>query len=349
MKFNPYIFILVLALLSCKEDPLPEPDNSEGKRGILVLNEGLYQQNNASLSFIDQDEVLSNDYFLQQNGRLLGDTGNDMIIHGAKIYIVVHASSTIEVLDKSTLKSIQQIQLNYQGANQQPRFVIAKEGYIYVSSYDGFVNIIDTASFLVEERIAVGNNPEGLAISNDLLFVANSGGLNSPNYDSTVSVIDLNTHQVTDEIFIGANLGEMLVDAEGDIYVVKRGDYGTDESELFLLDAQNSYQVSALGLAATSLFLNGNELWVTHLDYSNNLSKIALFNTQQETVVQEDFLPASEFESLYGVFADEEFLYCLDARGFTLTGKVKKYNKTSGTFIKEFEVGLNPNTILKLD
>ncbi|SFT55459.1 hypothetical protein SAMN05216474_1288 [Lishizhenia tianjinensis] len=349
MKFSIYIVFLGLLLLACKEDPLPEPDNTGGKEGLLLLNEGLFQQNNASLSFIDSEDAITNDYFLQQNERLLGDTGNDMIVYGGKVYIVVHASSTIEVLDKSSLKSVKQINLQHQGVNQLPRFVVGHGAFIYVSTYDGFVNKIDTSSFTVSNRVAVGNNPEGLAISNDKIFVANSGGLNSPNYDSTVSVIDLATLQVTDEIFIGANIGELTVDSEGDVYVVKRGNYSNDPSELFVLDAQNNYQKSNLGIAATSLFMDEDDkLWIAHLNYGNNTSNVAVIDAASETVLSSNFINASDIQSLYGIFVDEEYLYCMDARGFTLTGNLKKYNKNTGVFVEEFDTGLNPNTLVKI-
>lgn len=349
MKFSIYAILFGLLLGACKEDPLPDSDNTEGKDGLLLLNEGLFQQNNASLSFIAEDGSVSNDYFLQQNGRLLGDTGNDMIVYGAKVYIVVHASSTIEVLDKSTLKSEAQINLQFQGVNQLPRFVTGYGPNIYVSTYDGYVNVIDTSSYMVTNRVEVGNNPEGLVVSNDKIFVANSGGLNSPNYDSTVSVIDLATLQISDEIFIGANPGELAVDSEGDVYVVKRGNYGTDPSELFVLDAQNNYQKSNLGVAATSLFMDKEDkLWITHLNYGNNTNNVALVDAQQETILSSAYIDASDIQSLYGVFVDEDYLYCLDARGFTLSGKLKKYLKSTGEFLEELDTGLNPNTLVKI-
>lgn len=349
MKYNIYLLLLVFVILSCKEDPIQEPDNTEGKKGVLILNEGLFQQNNAALSYLDDSGVLNNDYFLNQNGRLLGDTGNDMIAHGGKIYIVVHASSTVEVLSRSTLKSVRQIKLQYQGQNQMPRFAIGKDENVYVSSYDGYINVIDTSSLTVTQRIEVGNNPEGLAISNNKLYVANSGGLNSPIYDSTLSVIDLMTLSVEDEVFVGANPGEVISDAQGDIYLVKRGDYGSDPSRLLRIDPQNGNQVSDLGIAANSLFLDDSEkLWVASFDYGSEESGIAIWDASTEVIVSQSFIDASDIESLYGVFVNENKLYCMDARGFTLTGKVKIYNATTGVFIEEKELGLNPNTMIKL-
>jgi YVTN family beta-propeller protein len=67
------------------------------------------------------------------------------------------------------------------------------------------------------QRIAVGQNPEGLAVSNGKLYVANSGGLNFPDVDSTVSVIDLTTHTELLKITVGKNPGGVCVDSEGDV------------------------------------------------------------------------------------------------------------------------------------
>ena len=41
MNYNIYLLLLVFVMLSCKEDPIQEPDNTEGKKGVLILNEGI--------------------------------------------------------------------------------------------------------------------------------------------------------------------------------------------------------------------------------------------------------------------------------------------------------------------
>src|SRR5690554_7499977 len=56
---------------------------------------------------------------------------------------------------------------------------------VFVSSYDGYVSAIDTSSLTVTNRIKVGRNPEGICISNNSLFVANSGGLDYKDRKST--------------------------------------------------------------------------------------------------------------------------------------------------------------------
>ena len=61
-------------------------------------------------------------YFELQNGRGLGNTANDMIVYGSKMYIAVAGESTIEVatLDAKSLKQIE--------CGAQPRYLAAYAG-----------------------------------------------------------------------------------------------------------------------------------------------------------------------------------------------------------------------------
>ena len=70
------------SLISCsKEEPVncgAGSSKSVLTNGLLVMNEGLFQHNNAKLSWVDlsNDEVIS--FFENKNQRPLGDTGNDV-------------------------------------------------------------------------------------------------------------------------------------------------------------------------------------------------------------------------------------------------------------------------------
>ena len=110
MRLNSLVVIILIILSSCKKEINPSTEISKLENGMLVLCEGLFQQNNSSLSWINlQNEEVDVDFFNSKNGRLLGDTGNDMQIYGGKIYIVVNNSNTLEILSKSTGESIKMV------------------------------------------------------------------------------------------------------------------------------------------------------------------------------------------------------------------------------------------------
>lgn len=342
------IVIIVSSLLSCKKDEpqIETPDIL--KNGILVLNEGLFQQNNSTTSWVDLSSgTVNHDIFLSKNGRLLGDTGNDMEVYGNKIYIVVNSSNTIEVLNKSTGESIKQISMMNGSLQKSPRSIVFHGAKAFVTCYDGFVDVLDTASLVITQRIQVGSNPEDLAISNGKLYVSNSGGLNHPNVDSTVSVIQLSSLQHLGKITVGKNPGRMITDNEGDIYVITRGNYGSIPARMVRINTQTDAKEEIFGFDALGIEKMNNHFLVTYFNYNNHQSVIRLFDPESEQLISDQFINASEVETLYGLKYDpiHNKIYCFDAMGFTNSGYLRRYSST-GTYETSFQVGLNPNNII---
>lgn len=80
------------------------------RANVVVLNQGKYQGNNAGLNLFNVTTKTNTlDYFNVKNNRGLGDSGQDMILYGSKIYIAVYNSSIIEVIDAQTGISIKSI------------------------------------------------------------------------------------------------------------------------------------------------------------------------------------------------------------------------------------------------
>ena len=166
------------SFIGCSDDddkqeipPLPEQISLNG---VYVLNSGNKGNNNSSLSFYDfETKKVEADIFKKVNGRGLGDTANDILVYGSKAYIAVTNSNTIEVTDLQG-KSLKQIVSD--GDPLQPRFFTCYNGKVYVSLYEGYVARLDTTSLSIESKVKVGRNPEQMAIANNKLYVANSGG-----------------------------------------------------------------------------------------------------------------------------------------------------------------------------
>jgi YVTN family beta-propeller protein len=351
MKVYSRIWCLVfIVLLGCnkKEQTHPVLPSGEWKNGLLVLHEGLFQQNNSKLSWLNlSDFSFYADLFSAKNNRYLGDTANDMAIYGGKIYIVVNASSTVEVLDKHSMQSVAQIPMQFNGQAQQPRKIAFHQNKAFVSSFDGYVNVIDTTSLSVTQRIKVGRNPEGIAVYNDQLYVANSGGLDFPNYDSTVFCIDLNLMQVTDTVFVGANPGNVLALDNAGIFVVKRGNYGSDPSELIWINPSNQTTESVLqAISGIGLSSRDNELFVWHFDHGTQQSVVHLLNTSSRQIVHANLITSADVKTLYGVFPidSDRFAVC-DAQQFVNLGKLLIFNY-QGQKLSTTTVALNPNKVI---
>ena len=349
---DPIVFSLaLLALLfqavSCKKkhpDETTTPDKLQN--GILVLNEGLFNLNNSSLSWINLSaSTVDDNFFEEKTGRGLGDTGNDLQRYGNKLYIVVNVSSTLEILDATTGQSLHQASMISGSTPQQPRSIAFWQNKALVSCYDGFVSVFDTATYALVTRIQVGSNPEGLAVSNNKLFVANSGGLNTI-MDSTVSVVDLTTMQETGRINVGLNPGGVCVDNQGDVYVVTRGNYANIPSRMHKIDP-NTLAVTDFGFDAGGMTLMNNNLLISYFDFGSQSSSIGLFNTITETLTSSGYLSTAGIQTLYGVHYSPATnrIYLCDAKGYTETGSVLIYS-ANGTFLSSFNAGLNPSELV---
>ncbi len=351
MRFINLLLIGIL-LTACKKDkPEDAIADTPLKQGMLVLCEGLFQQNNASVSWVNRSDLsVRNDFFEAKTLRGLGDTGNDMQRYGGKIYIVVNISSTVEVMSASDFTPLKQISMISGGTSKQPRSLAFYGGKAYVTCYDGFVDVIDTTSLTVVQRIPVGLNPEGLAVSGQRLYVANSGGLNSPLMDSTVSVIDLTSHTEIDRITVGLNPGGVVTDGDGEVYVIARGNYGSVPSRMVRIDTQSNSVAQEFTFDASGIARMQNKFLVSYYDFSSGQANVALFDPQSEQVENGNYIDLSGVTTLYGVQYDAAYdrIYCLDAMSFTNTGYVHEYN-SSGSLIRSYHVGLNPSKILFYD
>lgn len=351
MRYISFILLLFIGV-SCKKKKIEDPPVTDSlKNGMLVLCEGLFQQNNSSISWVDfSSGEINNSFFLNKAERALGDTGNEIKRYGGKIYIVVNVSSTIEVLDANTFASIKQISMVSNGISKQPRQITFKGSKAYVTCYDGYVDVIDTTALNVQNRIKVGDNPEGLSIDGNKLFVANSGGLNYPNVDSTLSVIDLTTETELEKITVGINPGSVKVDGNGDVYVISRGDYGAIPSRMVRVDANTNTVIETFPFDASGIIEHGSEFLISYYNNSTSATTLKLFNPSSETIAASDYLDLSAVNTMYNVqsYPSQDRIYIMDAMNYTNSGYVHVYNQ-SGTFLTSYHVGLNPNSIVVYD
>lgn len=337
--------LLVLTAVSCKKKKDPEPVSGFTlSNGMLVLCEGLFQQNNSTLSWIDFNaSTTHNDIFSAQIGRGLGDTGNDMIRYGSKLYVLVNVSSTIEVVNAMTFKEIQQIPMVQSGTAKQPRYMLPHNGKVYITCFDGYVDVLDTASLTITQRIPVGLNPEGITLANNLIYVSNSGGLNTPEMDSTVSIIDPNTNLEIDRITVGMNPGAISADPNGNVYVIARGNHSTVPADLIKIEA--SLQTTSLGIEPSYLANYGNQFLLVYKNSGTN--HLRVFTPGGDVLASSDLIDLSPIQTFYGMHYIPSInqIAVFDAMSYVNSGKLRMYS-ASGSLLSTYSLGLNPSKLL---
>ncbi|WP_432710556.1 DUF5074 domain-containing protein [Pedobacter sp.] len=341
------IFLAVSIFASCKKNDrsITEPEQPTAERkGLYVLCEGLFNANNTSLAYYNYaDKQLTTDRFMAVNNRGLGDTGNDIKVHGSKMYIVVNGSSTLEVVNPQTGESIKKIDLKNNGAARQPRYIIFNKNKAFVSNFDGTVAVLDTASLAIEQYIKVGRNPEQMAISNGKLYVANSGGLDYPDYDNTVSVIDLNTLKEIKKITVVENPRALAADQYGDVYVLSTGNYAEVKSSLATIDSKTDEVKTQVEFTGGTMVISGD---LAYIPASGG--KLKVFNVKTEKIETENFISdGTKITTTYGVAIDDLTgeVFVTDAKNYTTGGEVFCFDDT-GKKKYSINVGINPNKVV---
>lgn len=197
--------------------------------GAYVVNSGnMGSKIESSLTAIDYaSSTATQNVFKAANGRSLGDTANDGIVYGNKIYLAVDQSNTIEVIDKKTKRSIKQIKTtdllgNAEGV--EPRHIIADGGKVYFTTYGGYVAAVDTTDFALQKKWQVGSYPEGLVIAHGNIYVANS---NYGKGGGNISCINLSNDKVETKNIEGVNNPTSIYYASNVLYVLDNQYYDT--------------------------------------------------------------------------------------------------------------------------
>jgi hypothetical protein len=260
MKFFTFrfsLFTLAAALLfvSCDKDDPEGPDTTSGATvEVLVLNEGNWGVNNASITAINEahGEVVNADWFSAKNNRGLGDVAQDMIKYGTKVYAVVTFSNSLEVINSQTGVS-QRVDMG----NRKPRYIAADGGKLYITCYNPCSVVrVDTATLSIEATCPLGTfQPEGIALLNGKAFVASSNisdAAGNYSYDDKLYVIDLSTFANPTTVTVGSNPQDVIPLTDNKLIVNYWGDYEQQAAGCAIVDA-TTLAVTQTGQALTRM------------------------------------------------------------------------------------------------
>lgn len=171
-------------------------NGAESGLRLLILNEGAYP-NTSTLDLLDlSGKKFYADIFGQANPDVaqgIGNTGNDIHYAGGLIWVPLNGSNQIVGFKGNSFKEAVRLDV------ESPRSMVSDNNYAYISSYGAAVyggNAVNGKVYRLDlednslKTMEVGYQPEGMAILNNKLYVANSGGYNYV-HDNRVSVINL--------------------------------------------------------------------------------------------------------------------------------------------------------------
>lgn len=347
-------FVMFFKLTACRTDEPVHKSETETKeegdslaviKGFYLLNEGNMGSNKASLDYYSYiTGIYSRNIFAERNPNVtkeLGDVGNDLKIYGSKLYAIINCSNLVEVMDAATGVHITTIEI------PNCRYICFNKDKAYVSSYAGpvqignkqlgFVAEIDTGTLQITRKVTVGYNPEEMAIIDNKMYVANSGGYLVPDYDNTLSIIDLDSFTEIKKVEVAINMHRVRADKYGDLYLSTRGDYYTMPANLFLFDVETQTIKKTFDIPVGNMCIVGDSayLYSVGFNWNTGLDEIsyALIDIKSEKVLSKSFI-ADGTESLiklpYGIAVNpnNKEIFVTDAGDYVSPGTLYCFDKT---------------------
>lgn len=340
-----------LGLVGCSnndEPDTPNPDVPAKAEGAFILNQGNYgKQIEGSLTLIDYaSSTASQQLFQKANGRSLGSTPQGAVLYGGKIYLGIYESNVIEIVDRNTFKSVKQISLS-NAEGQSPRSLVAKDGKVYVSMFNGYVSRLDTVTLSIDKTVKVGPNPDIIAIRGNYLYVPNSDGMNwQSGYGTTASKINLASFTVEKTFTVGLNPTEFVSNGT-DLFLLCKGNYNDVKSKIYRLDgSDNSTEVDVATLMAIK---NGN---LYYINAPWGAPEITYTTLDIATGTKKNMIADNGVDSPAGLGVDPVngniivTSYSMDNgyASYTTDGYAKVYDQ-AGTLLKRYDVGVGPCVI----
>ncbi|MEM7103137.1 MAG: DUF5074 domain-containing protein [Bacteroidota bacterium] len=343
----------LLFLGSCKEEIIIIPEPGKYDNGILVSNEGPFQNGTGTVSFIHRDSgFVLNEIFQTENNRPLGNIVQSVSEHLGRVYIVVNNSNKIEVVNAADFESIGTIE----GLNQ-PRYFLGIDGNKgYVSEWgdtgsNGAVHVVDLNTLTITQTFTIGGGPERMLRLGDRVYVANSGGFGSNN---KIFIYDVNEDLQENVIDVGDNPNSMQLDQSGNLWVLCAGNkvYNADFS--LNLDASTAgglYRINTLADEVVESYVLSDKSVVPG-NLVVNPDRTTLYYTGagvHEQAVNAGALNETPMLNnfFYGLAVDPQTgnLYGCNARDFNSNGAVEVY-APDGTFVTSYDVGIIPGNVI---
>ena len=347
----------------------PTNKDSLTKENLIICNEGIWQSDNGQLSYYDATTgVMTNKWFRTINNIKLGDTPNDIIqINDTLIAIAVNWSNIIQYIhpDGTACGATENVPNN--------RRMCTDGNYLYVTSYahrcgsqsftKGYVAKIDIRTKHVVATCETGWEPDGIAIYNNKLYIANSGGYafseETHQYETTITIVETKTMTAVRTIDTGCiNLYGTISQAGKYLCINSGSDYNTIPPRTIILNCETE-AMKIFDFPSTSNTTDGQKFYTLGNDFSYLTGETTFYintidpNTMQVTpTIYNDAVTnkLKELTTPYDIYISPHTgnIYFTDAKGYGSAGYIYGYTKTGESLFTPQKLYINPAHILAL-
>ena len=344
------------------DDKNDQPAEYVVTNGALIVNNGNSANGiDGTLTFLDYEKgEARQSVFKNANGMSLGGTPNFVMCYGSKVYVAGSDENAVFVMNKNTFKLIEKISTTDEmGAAEgvMPRALTAYENKVYVSTYGGYVGVIDTLNLTVTNTYKVGSYPEGMTVGTKdnvaYLYVANS---DYGNGNGSISVINLSSGSISE--IKGVRNPQELAVAGDNIFVLDWGYYDDTwvqkDAGVYLINGSSVKNIipDATGMAAAGYnIVTFNNPWDSSKKVSYSIFNIAYGTLSTFTLSGDSKNP---IDSPAAISVDPNTGYVLIGSrkinpdtgypDYSAPGFVNMYTG-NGEYVKTFDTGVEPHQI----
>lgn len=342
--FVPFALIsLLLASCSKNDDDQPQSIPADYEKGILITNEGPFNNGSGTISFVSEDfATVEQKIYNKVNGSDLGNVVQSMGFADNEAYIVVSNSRKIMIADRFTFEKKDSIvsgleNPRYFATNGQDNGYITDWGDPFDDN-DDYVAVINLNTKTINSVIPVSFGPEKILNHGGKLYVAHQGGYGQNNL---ISVISGNSVERT--ITVGDVPNSMTV-VGNYLFVMGSGrpDYAGNEtpgsiSKIDLVTNQlvETFTFNNITDHPSGLTSDGSQLY-----YSLN-GKVNKINSSSVSLPGTPIIDGF----FYAMEARNGMLYATDAGDYASRGSLLIYDLSTNQQIQDFQVGIIPGGI----
>ena len=333
---------LLLASCTSYDDNLSDTIPADYEKGILITNEGPFNNGSGTITFISEDfSTVEQKIYRTVNGSDLGNIVQSMGFTDSRAYIVVSNSQKIMIADRYTFQKKDSIVTGL----ENPRYFASlgqNSGYVTdwgdpLDNNDDYVALIDLRTNTITSTIPVPFGPEKILNHGGKIYVAHQGGYA---HNNLISVISGNSVEHT--ITVGDVPNSMVV--VGDfLYVMGNGkpDYSGNETSgsITKINLVSNEVVETYDFGTTDhpsgLTADGAQLF-----YNLN-GKVYKINPNSIDLPGTPIIDGS----FYAMEARNGKLYATDAKDFASRGSLYVYDLSNNQQIRDIQTGIVPGGI----
>ena len=291
-------------------------DFSATERGLFIVNEGMFQYGNATLSYYDPEtKTVENEVFHRANAFKLGDVAQSMTLHNGVGWIAVNNSHVVFAVDPDTFREVGRI-TNL----TSPRYIhfVSDEKAYVTQIWDNRIFIVNPKRYEITGYIECPDMTAESGSTEQMVQYGKYVFVNCWSYQNRILKIDTETDRVVGQLTVGIQPASL---------------YRID-AETFSVEKQFRFRK---GDSPSEMQLNGTRVTLYWIDRDVWRMPVA-----GEQLPVRPFLEYKETK-YYGLTVDPANgdVYVADAVDYQQQGVVYRYT-AKGEPVDEFHVGVAP-------